>query len=292
MIKSMTGYGSASFENSECKLSVEVKTLNSKFLDLSLKLPRAIQEYEMEVKTLISDILVRGKVNINFDYEESQKEEVKYAVNPEFFGQYFQQLKAISAGVAVSDEALFKQAMLMPEVLQQKDGAENAKISLDEVLDTVRKALEACDKFRDKEGEVLFGNFVAYVENIRQNLSAISKRDPERIKSIKERIDKNLTEMVGKEKVDQNRFEQELIYYIEKLDIAEEKVRLESHLDFFREALGSPESNGKKLGFISQEIGREINTIGSKANDAVVQRLVIEMKEELEKIKEQLLNIL
>ena len=288
----MTGYGSASFENSECKLSVEVKTLNSKFLDLSLKLPRAIQEYEMEVKTLISDILVRGKVNINFDYEESQKEEVKYAVNPEFFGQYFQQLKAISAGVAVSDEALFKQAMLMPEVLQQKDGAENAKISLDEVLDTVRKALEACDKFRDKEGEVLFGNFVAYVENIRQNLSAISKRDPERIKSIKERIDKNLTEMVGKEKVDQNRFEQELIYYIEKLDIAEEKVRLESHLDFFREALGSPESNGKKLGFISQEIGREINTIGSKANDAVVQRLVIEMKEELEKIKEQLLNIL
>ena len=292
MIKSMTGYGSASFENSECKLSVEVKTLNSKFLDLSLKLPRAIQEYEMEVKTLISDILVRGKVNINFDYEENQKEEVKYAVNPEFFGQYFQQLKAISAGVAVSDEALFKQAMQMPEVLQQKEGAENAKISLDEVLTTVRKALQACDKFRDKEGEVLFGNFVAYVENIRQNLSAISKRDPERIKSIKERIDKNLTEMVGKEKVDQNRFEQELIYYIEKLDIAEEKVRLESHLNFFREALGSPESNGKKLGFISQEIGREINTIGSKANDAIVQRLVIEMKEELEKIKEQLLNIL
>lgn len=288
----MTGYGSASFENSECKLSVEVKTLNSKFLDLSLKLPRAIQEYEMEVKTLISDILVRGKVNINFDYEENQKEEVKYAVNPEFFGQYFQQLKAISAGVAVSDEALFKQAMQMPEVLQQKEGAENAKISLDEVLTTVRKALQACDKFRDKEGEVLFGNFVAYVENIRQNLSAISKRDPERIKSIKERIDKNLTEMVGKEKVDQNRFEQELIYYIEKLDIAEEKVRLESHLNFFREALGSPESNGKKLGFISQEIGREINTIGSKANDAIVQRLVIEMKEELEKIKEQLLNIL
>ncbi len=292
MIKSMTGYGSASFENSDCKLSIEVKTLNSKFLDLSLKLPKAIQEYEMEVKTMISEILVRGKVNISFDYEENKKEEVKYSVNETFFEQYFQQLKSISSNIQVSDEALFRQAMQMPEVLQQKEDLEDAKISLEEVLDTVRKALMSCNSFRDKEGEVLYGNFVDYIDTIRNNLSEVAKRDPERIKSIKDRIEKNLAEMVGKEKVDQNRFEQELIFYIEKLDIAEEKVRLESHLNFFTEALGSPESNGKKLGFIAQEMGREINTIGSKANDAVVQRLVIEMKEELEKIKEQLLNIL
>ncbi|MEQ8413515.1 MAG: YicC/YloC family endoribonuclease [Imperialibacter sp.] len=292
MIKSMTGYGSASFENSECKLSIEVKTLNSKFLDLSLKLPKTIQEYEMEVKTLISEILIRGKVNINFDYEENKKEEVRYSVNSVFFEQYYQQLKSISTGLAVSDESLFRQTMQMPEVLQQREDTEDARISLEEVLQTMRKALEACDKFRDKEGEVLYGNFVSYIGVIRHNLGEVAKRDPERIKGIKERIEKNLTDVVGKEKVDQNRFEQELIYYIEKLDIAEEKVRLESHLNFFIEALGSPESNGKKLAFISQEIGREINTIGSKANDAIVQRLVIEMKEELEKIKEQLLNIL
>lgn len=292
MIKSMTGYGSASFENPECKLSIEVKTLNSKFLDLSLKLPKALQEYEVEMKSLISDILVRGKANIVFEYEEQKKDEARYSINKTLYGQYFEQLKAISAGLTLSDEALFRQVLDMPEVVQLNEDTEDLKLPFDDIHQTLKKALVACDQFREKEGEVLYGNFVSYLSIIEARLESVIQRDPERIRTIKERIEKNLTEMVGKEKVDQNRFEQELIYYIEKLDIAEEKVRLKSHLDFFREALDSPDSNGKKLGFISQEIGREINTIGSKANDAIVQRMVVEMKEELEKIKEQLLNIL
>ncbi len=292
MIKSMTGYGSASFENKECKVTVEVKTLNSKFLDLSLKLPKGAQEYEFDLKGLISDVLVRGKAGITVDYEEKQKDEARYSLNQSLFQQYVEQLKGLSPNIAVSDETIFKSALQMPEVLQQKDARESLKISLEELLDTTRKALLACDAYRDREGMVLYEKFLSYVSIIQHKLAEIDKRDPQRIVTIKERIERNLSEMIGKEKVDQNRFEQELIYYIEKLDISEEKVRLASHLNFFRDALGSPESNGKKLSFISQELGREINTIGSKANDAIIQRLVVEMKEELEKIKEQLLNIL
>jgi len=292
MIKSMTGYGSAAFEDDDFKLAIEVKTLNSKFLDLSLKLPKGLQEFELEIKSLISDLLIRGKANVVIDYEEKKKAEANYTINPSLFDKYFKQLQVLKGSMQVSDDLLFRQALQMPEVIQFNDSNESDKISLAQILATVRKGLEACDHYRVKEGHGLFQNFASYINTIEKNLSEISKRDPERIRSIKDRIEKNLTELVGKEKVDQNRFEQELIYYIEKLDIAEEKVRLASHLSFFREALASNESNGKKLSFIAQEIGREINTIGSKANDAVVQRMVVDMKEELEKIKEQLLNIL
>jgi uncharacterized protein (TIGR00255 family) len=292
MIKSMTGYGSASFEDGDFKLAVEVKTLNSKFLDLSMKLPKALQEFELEIKSLISDLLIRGKANVVIDYEEKKKDEPNYTIQSGLFEKYLQQLQSLKGSMQISDDVLFRQVLQMPEVVQFNDSRESDKISLEQILSTVKKALEACDQYRLKEGQVLYKNFASYIESIDNSLQEISKRDPERIKSIKERIEKNLVELVGKEKVDMNRFEQELIYYIEKLDIAEEKVRLASHLNFFREALGSPESNGKKLSFISQELGREINTIGSKANDAVVQRIVVDMKEELEKIKEQLLNIL
>lgn len=292
MIKSMTGYGSAAFENKECKVTIEVKTLNSKFLDLSLKLPKAAQEYELDLKVLVSDILNRGKAGIVIDYEEKQKDEARYNLNQALFQQYFDQLKALKGNLSVSDETIFESALQMPEVLQQKEARETLKISLEELLETLKKALLACDEFRVREGKVLYGKFLSYIDTIQSKLDQVDKRDPERIAAIKERIDKNLAEMVGKDKIDQNRFEQELIYYIEKLDVSEEKVRLASHLNYFKESLGSPESNGKKLSFISQELGREINTIGSKANDAVIQKLVVEMKEELEKIKEQLLNIL
>ncbi len=292
MIKSMTGYGSASFEDGDFKLAIEVKTLNSKFLDLSMKLPKALQEFELEIKSLISDLLIRGKANVVIDYEEKKKDEPNYTIQSGLFEKYLQQLQSLKGSMQISDDVLFRQVLQMPEVVQFNDSRESDKISLAQILSTVKKALEACDQYRLKEGQVLYNNFASYIESIDNNLQEISKRDPERIKSIKERIEKNLIELVGKEKVDMNRFEQELIYYIEKLDIAEEKVRLASHLNFFREALGSSESNGKKLSFISQELGREINTIGSKANDAVVQRMVVDMKEELEKIKEQLLNIL
>jgi len=288
----MTGYGNASFEDGDFKLSIEVKTLNSKFLDLSMKLPKALQEFELEIKSLISDLLIRGKANVVIDYEEKQKDETNYTIQPDLFDKYLQQLQSLKGNLQISDDVLFRQVLQMPEVVRFNDSRESDKISIEQILSTVKKALEACDLYRLKEGQVLYTNFVSYIESIDNSLREISKRDPERIKGIKERIEKNLTELVGKEKVDMNRFEQELIYYIEKLDIAEEKVRLASHLNFFREALSSPESNGKKLSFISQELGREINTIGSKANDAVVQRMVVDMKEELEKIKEQLLNIL
>lgn len=288
----MTGYGSTSFSDDGLAINVEVRTLNSKFLDLSLKLPKAFTEKELLIRNLVSEVLQRGKVSLVVEYNNQQETSLKQQYNEELFMKYYEQLKRLSDRVIAPQDELFKLALNSPDVIvnAQPEGVEEE--DWEKLLPLIKEALSKCDTFRTKEGAELQEKFVAYIHKIGENLAEIEKLDPIRVKRIKDRIKGNLSEVVEEEDLDKNRLEQEIIYYIEKLDITEEKVRLKSHLDHFMEILNDGKSSGKKLGFVSQEIGREINTIGSKANDAPIQKLVVGMKEELEKIKEQLLNVL
>lgn len=288
----MTGYGAASYAQDNITINVEVKTLNSKFLDVNIRFPKAFSEKELEIRSMISDILTRGKVSITIDYFNQQETEMKQQYNEELFVKYYLQLKKLADRVVAPHDPLFQLALTSPEVTitDQEDNLDDEKWTLAQKL--IREALEACNSFRVKEGAQLKDKFERYIQSIDSSLQEVEKRDPQRVEKIKARITSNLGQFIEEEDLDKNRLEQELIYYIEKLDITEEKVRLKNHLDHFSEVLEEKESLGKKLGFISQEIGREINTIGAKANDADIQRHVIRMKEELEKIKEQLLNVL
>ncbi|MTI31755.1 YicC family protein [Cytophagales bacterium RKSG123] len=292
MNKSMTGYGVASFEKEGKTITVEVRTLNSKYLDINLRLPRAFSEKELEIRNLISSQLERGKVSLSIDYQNRTNVSSRRGLNKDLFKDYFQELKAISNEVDAGKEDIFKLALEAPEVMTVETIKEDFGEDWEIILATFTKAIELCNQFRKQEGDALGKKLLSYAEAIDKLLDKVEKRDPKRIEGLKSRIQQQLTELVSPENVDKNRFEQELIYYIEKLDINEEKVRLRNHLDFFREIIHSDKSEGKKLGFVSQEIGREINTIGSKANDSEIQKLVVGMKEELEKIKEQCLNIL
>ncbi len=292
MIKSMTGYGLSKLDNDDYNVAVEIKSLNSKFLDTILKLPKEFGDKEIEIKNLISDQLVRGKVNIVVSFQRKEGLASKMMVNEPLFKEYFNKLRAAANAVGDEGSDIFKLAMQMPEVLVQEELDDNLNQEWNIVSKQIAEAIEGCDNFRVKEGKGLQEKLVNYIEKIKTYLTEIEVQDPKRVEAIRERLTQKIHELSHAEKVDENRFEQELIYYIEKLDINEEKVRLKSHLDYFLEVIELATSQGKKLGFISQEIGREINTIGSKANDANIQRLVVGMKEELEKIKEQLLNIL
>lgn len=290
MIKSMTGYGKAQAEYNNTVVSVEIKTLNSKFLELNLRLPRAYGEKEIEIRNLLTQQLERGKVNITVDIQSNETAEAKVEFNKPLFVQYYRQLQELAREVDAAESDIFRMALQQPEV------SKPVGVSLDEeewklVRNTIQEAADACDAFRQREGDELQEKLLSYVQEIKRLLEAVEQQDPVRTEAIKEKLSKKLDELQNVEKVDQNRLEQELIYYIEKLDISEEKVRLLTHLNYLEQNLKG-ESNGKKLGFISQEVGREINTIGSKANDAAIQRYVVGMKEELEKIKEQVLNIL
>ncbi len=290
MLRSMTGFGTANFENERLRVSVEVKTLNSKFLDANVRLPRSFSDKEIEVRNLLTDQLVRGKAYFGLEVAEVGSEEPKAKINKSLVDAYYKDLLAV-APIGTNPADLFKFALEMPGTVESvgdnKDALEEDWALIKKVA---KEALEACNAFRQKEGDVLEQKLLEYISNIENNLSQIIEEDARRVEAVRERIRTKIDEL--KVDVDENRFEQELVYYIEKLDIAEEKVRLKNHLDHFREEVASKKDSGKKLGFISQEIGREINTIGSKANDAVLQRLVVGMKEELEKIKEQALNIL
>ncbi|MEL7001403.1 MAG: YicC/YloC family endoribonuclease [Bacteroidota bacterium] len=292
MLKSMTGYGSTNFSDNGLSINVEVRTLNSKFLDLSLKLPKAFTEKELLVRNLVNDVLQRGKVSLSVEYNNQQETTLKQQYNEELFMKYYEQLKRMSDRVVAPQDELFKLALNSPDVIvnAQPEGVEEE--DWERLLPLIKHALSKCDDFRAKEGAELQEKLVGYIQRIDDNLVEIEKLDPTRVQRIRDRIKGNLSDVVEEEGLDKNRLEQEIIYYIEKLDITEEKVRLKSHLDHFMEILRGDKSSGKKLGFISQEIGREINTIGSKANDAPIQKLVVGMKEELEKIKEQLLNVL
>ena len=285
MIQSMTGFGKSLLQLPSKKITVEIKSLNSKSLDLNARIPGQYREKELSLRKLIANSLTRGKVDFSL-YVEVTDQETTASVNPAVVKNYIQQLRAIVDG---DETELLKMAVRMPDVLKTEreeiDETEFASIE-----DAVNEALEEINKFRHDEGSALEKDLKFRVANIENLLVEIIAMDPERIAGVRERLAKGIADL--KEKVDENRFEQELVYYIEKFDITEEKVRLDNHLKYFKETLDSEDSNGRKLGFISQEMGREINTIGSKSNFFPMQQLVVQMKDELEKIKEQLLNVL
>ncbi len=288
----MTGFGQAVSGSGEGTLSVEVKSLNSKFFDLSLRLPKKYSEKELELRNLMAEKLERGKVSLSIDFQSGLKQEIRQQYNEALFDSYFQELKKLADKVNAGYESLFQLALNSPDVVQSNGKEELDPVEWTQVLTLLTEAISKCEHFRAEEGKSLEVKLKSYLETIRLELLAVEKIDPTRIEKIRSRIKGNITEFFGNEGFDANRLEQEIIFYIEKLDIHEERVRLKTHLDYFLKVMNEKQSNGKKLGFIAQEIGREINTIGSKANDAEMQKHVVTMKEELEKIKEQLNNVL
>ncbi|TXK46049.1 YicC family protein [Pontibacter qinzhouensis] len=293
MLQSMTGFGSSRLDADQYTISIEIRSLNSKSMDLSVRLPRFLAEREYEIRNLLTKSLVRGKVSICIDFSRNKAQKALNTINKELLQAYYRQLEEAADMVGAGKHELFRLALQMPEVLQQDQGEEESGETVWETVHPLlQEALDSIHTFRADEGKALTTEIVSYIDRIRILLAEIEKRDPVRMEHIRGRIKGHLSEISNSESFDLNRFEQEMIYFMEKLDIAEEKVRLINHLHYFTETVYLPEPTGKKLGFIAQEIGREINTIGSKANDAVIQRYVVEMKEELEKIKEQINNIL
>lgn len=288
----MTGFGQASLSEPDFSVNVEIKALNSKFLDVIIRLPKLFYDKELEVRNMLAEGLERGKVSISIDYQELGKAETKTSYNEDLFVKYYHQLRKLADRVVAPHDQLFQIALNSPDVIQNKEDQTDTASHWPKIKEQIQEAIDHCDTFRITEGKILSKKLHEYIQSIDKGLERIVALDPGRVQKIKERLSKNLMDVFGKESIDANRLEQEMIFYIEKLDIQEERVRLKTHLDYFINVLQSPESNGKKLQFISQEIGREINTIGSKANDAEIQKEVIMMKEELEKIKEQLNNVL
>jgi uncharacterized protein (TIGR00255 family) len=287
----MTGYGIASYDSGKTKYTVEIKSLNSKFLELSLRLPKIFSEKEFQLRNECSKQIDRGKVNLSINVEQANSNVKAAGIDRELLKHYYNQLKSVSDELNEPGGNLLQLALGLPEVVKYEEDT----VSDDEwklVEKTFQQAMAAFQQFRSDEGNVLEQDIKYRIGIILKNLELVEVEEPKRVPVIRERLNQFLSEAVGAESIDKNRFEQELIYYIDKLDITEEKIRLKAHCDYFIETLKNADANGKKLGFISQEIGREINTLGSKANDANMQKLVVGMKEELEKIKEQLLNVL
>jgi uncharacterized protein (TIGR00255 family) len=292
MIKSMTGFGQSSVDDGQLQISVEIKSLNSKFFDLNLKLPRKFSDREVEVRNLLSEKLERGKVSVSIEFQRVGTEEIKQTFNQTLFNAYFSELKKLADHVHVSTDSLFALALNSPDVIQNKLSDTPDEEEWNKVKAQLNHALSKCDDFRKAEGKSLESKLKEYCDSITSHLKEVEVLDPKRVERIRERLKGNIVSFLGEEGYDANRLEQEIIFYIEKLDVNEEKVRLKTHVEYFLQILKESQSNGKKLGFISQELGREINTIGSKANDAEIQKHVVVMKEELEKIKEQLNNVL
>lgn len=292
MIKSMTGFGQAQHDDGTLRINVEVKSLNSKYLDLGLKFPKQFSEKELDLRNLVSDKLERGKISISIEWQRYGQEEVKQIYNEKLFLTYLENLKKLEASSKTLAQNIFELALNSPDVIQTKLEPETIEEDWSRIAAVLQKAIHQCDEFRKAEGKSLAIKLTEYCHTIYNALKKVEELDPKRVEKIRERIKGNVSSFLGDEGYDKNRLEQEIIFYIEKLDIHEERVRLRTHLDYFIQILDEKQSNGKKLGFLSQEIGREINTIGSKANDAEIQKHVVAMKEELEKIKEQLNNVL
>ena len=281
----MTGYGKSVLQLPNKKISIEIKSLNSKNLDSYVRTPSIYREKELAIRKLLGSKLERGKIDFSL-FIENNGEEISTQLNKPVVKKYMKQLHEIVGGNEIE---LLKMAVKMPEALN----TERDEIDEDEwnvIENEIKTTLEKIKQYRLDEGLALEKEFTTRIKNIDGLLTQVIAIDPERIEAVRERLLKGVSDL--KEKVDENRFEQELVYYIEKFDITEEKVRLHNHLEYFTKSLNTSDSNGKKLGFIGQEIGREINTIGSKANYAPMQKLVVQMKDELEKVKEQLLNVL
>ncbi|WP_179374900.1 YicC/YloC family endoribonuclease [Winogradskyella wichelsiae] len=285
MIQSMTGYGKSVLQLPTKKISIELKSLNSKSLDLNARMPSMYRAKELGIRKLIANSLVRGKVDFSL-FVEITGEDTSSKINQTVVKEYIKQLKEVVDGDATE---LLKMAIRMPDAITtERDDIDEDEWTL--ISEEIDKAIANIVEYRKDEGATLNQDFTERVATLKRLLEEVIAIDPERIDGVRARLEKGVSDL--KEKVDENRFEQELVYYIEKFDITEEKVRLDNHLEYFIKTLNSDESNGKKLGFISQEMGREINTIGSKSNYAPMQKLVVQMKDELEKIKEQLLNVL
>jgi uncharacterized protein (TIGR00255 family) len=288
MIHSMTGYGKSVLHLSDKKVTIEIKSLNSKNLDLNVRIPSYYRVKELAVRKQLASKLVRGKVDFSI-YIEMTADETSTTVNKGVVSEYMQQLRNVVQTGSSNDVELLKMAVRMPDALkterEELDEDEWAQINAN-----IQKAIKDIIQYRIDEAASLEKDFKLRIENIQSYLEEVKSFDGARISHVKERLKKAIDDL--KVQTDENRFEQELIYYLEKLDINEEKVRLANHLTYFLQELGTEDSNGKKLGFIVQEIGREVNTIGSKANFAPMQKAVIQMKNELEKIKEQVLNVL
>jgi uncharacterized protein (TIGR00255 family) len=288
MIQSMTGYGKSVLHLSDKKVTIEVKSLNSKNLDLNVRMPSYYREKELAVRKELASKLVRGKVDFSI-YIEMTADETSTTVNKGVVSEYMQQLRNVVQTGSSNDVELLKMAVKMPDALK----TEREELNEDEwaqINTNIKEAIKDIIQYRIDEAASLEDDFKLRIKNIQHYLEEVKSFDDARIEFVKERLKKAIDEL--KVTTDENRFEQELIYYLEKLDINEEKVRLANHLSYFLQELDTEDSNGKKLGFIVQEIGREVNTIGSKANFAPMQKAVIQMKNELEKIKEQILNVL
>lgn len=281
----MTGYGKEVIQLPSKTITIEIKSLNSKGLDLNTRVPSTYREKELEIRDLLAKSLQRGKIDFSI-FIEVTGEATTTQLNEIVIKQYIKQLANVVNGDPVE---LLKMAVRMPDALKTEREEIDEK-EYKAILKGTDKALKEINKYRSDEGKVLEKDFLERITGISKLLDEVIAIDPERIPAVKERLRKAISDI--QEKVDENRFEQEMVYYLEKYDITEEKVRLKNHLDYFEQAIKSEDSNGKKLGFITQEIGREINTIGSKANYAPMQQLVVQMKDELEKIKEQALNVL
>lgn len=286
MIQSMTGFGKATLQLPTKKITVEVKSLNSKGLDLNVRMPSLYREMELGLRNQIALKLERGKVDFSI-FIESTAEQTSTKVNVPIVKGYIEQLRAVYANAEETE--LMKMAIRMPDTLKT-EREEIDENDWAQIETAIAEALQNILNFRKDEGQSLEKEFQLRIANIRQYMNEALALDPERVQAIKDRLQTAIAEL--KVNVDENRFEQELIYYLEKLDITEEKVRLTNHLDYFLETIKGEEANGRKLGFITQEMGREINTMGSKSNHAQMQKLVVQMKDELEKIKEQVLNVL
>jgi uncharacterized protein (TIGR00255 family) len=286
----MTGFGLASSEYNQKKINVEIRSLNSKFLELNIKLPKTYSDKESIIRNDCVKFIERGKANVSIGFEQNAIEDQRQ-INKDLFHSYYNQLKSLADELSVNNTDIFRSVISIPEVFntqEQNTNDEEWRI----IHHTFLQAIENFNQFRIDEGNTLAIDLVKRIESILNGISEVEKFEGNRVPQIKEKLNQLLADQVGVENVDQNRLEQELIYYIEKFDITEEKIRLSSHCNYFLDVMKEKEANGKKLGFISQEIGREINTMGSKANDANIQKIVVGMKDELEKIKEQLLNII
>lgn len=285
MIQSMTGYGKSVLQLPAKKITIELKSLNSKNLDLNSRMPSMYRAKELDIRKLIAKHLVRGKIDFSL-YVEITGEDSSSKINKTVVKDYIDQLKDVVNG---DPTELLKMAVRLPDAITtERDEIDENEWSA--IQAEINNAIDRIKTYRKDEGKTLKKDFENRIATLRDLLNQVIKMDPDRIDGVRTRLEKGIADI--KEKVDENRFEQELVYYIEKFDITEEKVRLDNHLDYFTSSLNSSDSNGKKLGFISQEIGREINTIGSKSNYAPMQKLVVQMKDELEKIKEQMLNAL
>lgn len=291
MVKSMTGYGKATGLVNKKKVHVEIKSLNSKHLDANLRIPSIYREKELDLRNYLQHKLSRGKVDFSL-FVEIPNELKAQSINKEAVLNYYNQLKDIAYAADIkASESILNLAVKMPDTLDS-EREELDENEWTEIFVIINEAIDKLNNFRNQEGDALKTELSTRINNILTYLSEVEPYESERVEKVKSRIQKNLQEVVNKTDVDDNRLEQEMIFYIEKLDVTEEKVRLKGHCDYFFEVLEKEEHQGKKLGFIAQEIGREINTLGSKANHQEIQKLVVQMKDELEKLKEQILNTL